>query len=262
MKARIFSIPHTWLVVQAVALPVVGDDRARQEALQVLLDPDCGAAKAERAVRRGEGLVQVELAHVEAGVARAHDPQQRIAVGLVVGAEPARLVHDIHELADVGVVLAGVLRIRQHQPGSPLRDCGLERIHLGEAHLARHQRDDLEPRHRRRRRVGRVREGGGDDLVPFAAVAARFMVGADQAGVGVDALRPARRLKGEGIHARDLAHHAVEAVENLQRALQRVRVLQRMHVGEGRQARDVFVHLGAVFHGAGAHHVRRSRRSP
>ena len=226
-----------------------------RERLQVVLDADCGAAEADGAVRRGEGLVQVELAHVEAGVARPHDAQQRVAVRLVVGAKPARLVHDIDEFADTRVVLPGILGIGQHQAGGTLGDRGLERIDLGEAHFARHQRDHLEARDRRRRRIGGVGEGGGDDLVALAAIAARFVIGADQAGIGVDALRAARRLEGERVHARDGAHHAVEAVEDLQRPLQRLRVLQRMNVGEARQARDILVHLGAVFHGAGAHHV-------
>ena len=164
-------------------------------------------------------------------------------------------MHDVDELADVRVVLPGVLGIGQHQAGGAVGDRGLERVHLGEAHLARHERDDLEAGHCRRRRIGRVGEGGGDDLVTLAAVAARFVPGADQAGVGVDALGSARRLEGEGVHAGDGAHHAVEAVEDLERPLQRLRVLQGVDVGEARQAGDVLVHLGAVFHGAGAHHV-------
>ena len=199
--------------------------------------------------------MKVELAHVEAGIAGADNAQQRVAVGLVVGAKPAGLVHDVHELADVRVVQPGVLGVRQHQAGGALRHRGLERIDLGEAHLAWHEGDDLESRHRRSRRVGRVREGGRDDLVALPALAARGVIGADQARIGVDALRPARGLESERVHARDLAHHAVEAVEDLQRALQRLRVLQGVDIGEARHARDIFVHLRAVFHGAGAHHV-------
>ena len=98
-------------------------------------------------------------------------------------------------------------------------------------------------------------EGGGDDLVARAALAARGVIGADQAGVGVDALRPARRLERERVHAGDPAHYAVEAVEDLQRTLQGLGRLQGVDIGEARHARDIFVHLGAVLHGARAHHV-------
>src|SRR5262245_5698560 len=83
------------------------------------------------------------------------------------------------------------------------------------------------------------------------------MIRADDAGVGVDALSAAAGLEREVVHAGDLAHDAVHAVEDLQQALDGGVVLQRMEFRELRDARDVVVHLRAVFHGAGAHHVRR-----
>ena len=59
----------------------------------------------------GEGLVQVELAEVEAGLARASDPEDAVGVGLVVAAEAAGLVHNSREVGDVGVEDTGVLGV-------------------------------------------------------------------------------------------------------------------------------------------------------
>ncbi len=159
--------------VEAVALAVEGDDGVGQELREMLLHADGGAAEADAAMRGREGLVQVELAHVEAGVAGADDAEQAVAVGLVVGGEAAGPVHEIDELAQLRIEEAGILRAGEHDAGRALGERRLEGVELGVAMLAGEERDDLEAGDRGRGGIGRMREGGRDDLAAALELAAR-----------------------------------------------------------------------------------------
>src|SRR5439155_26668307 len=62
---------------------VLGDAGHGQERLEVGLDAHGPRARAAPAVRRREGLVEVEVADVEAEVARPRDAEDRVEVGAV-----------------------------------------------------------------------------------------------------------------------------------------------------------------------------------
>ena len=55
--------------------------------------------------------MQVKVAQVEAGLFGPGDAQNAVGVGLVVGAQPAGLMHYLHELGDAGVEDAGIFRV-------------------------------------------------------------------------------------------------------------------------------------------------------
>ena len=203
-----------------IVLAVEGDDGIGQELRKLPLDADRSAAEADRPMGGRESLVQVELAHIEADVAGADDAEQAVAVGLIVSAKAAGLVHEIDELANTRIEEAGVLWAGEHDAGRALRDRGLQGRQLGIATFARIEREDLEAGNGGRGRIGRVRESRRDDLVPPVKLAARLMIGTDDAGVGVDALSAAARLETELVHAGDLAHEAVHAVHDFEQALE------------------------------------------
>ena len=71
------------MVEVEAAVVALLDRRARRERLEDLLVGDRAAAGAAAAVRRREGLVQVELHDVDAEVARSRPPHQRVEVGAV-----------------------------------------------------------------------------------------------------------------------------------------------------------------------------------
>ena len=66
-----------------------------QEVRQVRRHADRTGAGSAAAVRRGEGLVQVEVHHVDAQIARADDAQQGIQVGAVAVDQAAAVVDDL-----------------------------------------------------------------------------------------------------------------------------------------------------------------------
>ncbi len=77
--------------------------------------------------------------------------------------------------------------------------------------------------------VARMGLDGRDDLVAFIQLAARRVVGPGNAGLEVGGVRPAAGLEDESVHARQFAQCQVEAVDDLEQALQGVRMLQRVH---------------------------------
>ena len=97
-KARTLPIDVGPVVVEVEAVAVALDGRRRQERRELLRDARGADGHAHRAVRRRERLVQVELAEVEAGVARPRDPEDAVRVRLVVVAEPAGVVDDLDDL--------------------------------------------------------------------------------------------------------------------------------------------------------------------
>jgi len=173
------------VIVEEIALPVELDGRARQERHERLGDAACPRARTAAGVRRRERLVQVEVAQVEARVARPGDAQDAVRVRLVVAAQPAHVVDRPHELLDARIEDARVLGIGDEQRGGALRDRRPERVEVGVAVRTGVERRDAIPGRPGAGRVRRVREDRGDDLVPLG-LAARRVVGPDHGHVGVD----------------------------------------------------------------------------
>jgi hypothetical protein len=102
----------------------------------------------------------------------------------------------------------------------------------------------------------------GDDLVALFQLASGRVIAARHGAVDVRRLGAATRLEDELIHSRDLAQDQVHAVDDLQRSLQGVLVLERMHLGDLRPPGDRLVDRRVVLHRAGAeqtdtHHAER-----
>ena len=196
--------------------------------------------------------MQVEVAGVEAGVARPREAHDAVGVGLVGERQGAGVVQHLDVLVDLRVVDAGVLGVGDHAADRLLADGGLERLEVGVAVLVGHHGDHLEAGDVGRGGVARVREDRRDHLGALVELAALGEVGAHHAGVGVDGVRAAAGLQREGVHARDRLQVLTGLVDDLEQALQRVLVLPRMQVGHLVVAHQLLVHLGRVLHRAGA----------
>ena len=73
--------------------------RSRQERLEHLLHGDRTRAGTAAAVRRRERLVQIQVHHVDAEIARARDADQRVHVRAVHVDQRALGVQDLGDLA-------------------------------------------------------------------------------------------------------------------------------------------------------------------
>ena len=196
--------------------------------------------------------MQVEVAGVEAGVARPREAEDAVGVGLVGERQGAGVVQDLDVLVDLRVVDAGVLGVGDHAADGLLADRRAEGLEVRVAVLVGHDGDDLEAGHHRRRRVARVREDRRDHLVALAELAPGLEVAAHDARVGVHGVRAAAGLQREGVHAADRLQVLAGLVDDLEQALHGVLVLPRVHVGGAVAADELLVHLGRVLHRAGA----------
>lgn len=131
-------------VVVQIVLSAVKLHRGQGEKLGQFLGAALGAGpRPLAAVGGGEGLVQVELAQVEARVPGPGDAHQAVEVGLVIDAQTTGGVDDVHKFPDFFIVNARVLRVGDQQGGGPGGDCGLEGVQVGDAALVGVEGDDL-----------------------------------------------------------------------------------------------------------------------
>ncbi len=240
------------VVVEVVLVADLGHHRHRQ-VLGQLVGAQVGPGRRTLAtVRARERLVQVEVAGVEAGVARPGEPQDAVGVGLVGEGQGAGVVQDLDVLVDLRVVDAGVLGVGDHAAHGLLGHGRLEGLEVRVAVLVGHHGDDLEAGHHRRGGVAGVREDRRDHLAALVELALGLEVAAHDARVGEHRVRAAAGLQREGVHAADRLQVLAGVVDDLEQALHRLLVLPRVHVGGLVPADQLLVHLGAVLHRAGA----------
>ncbi len=113
--------------------------------------------------------------------------------------------------------------------------------------------DDLEARHRDRRRVGAVGGVGREHLV--AALAAILVVGARQEHARELAVGSRRGLQAHVREARDLGERPLQVPHQLERALRALGVLQRVQPRMAGERRRALVQARVVLHRARAERV-------
>ena len=138
------------------------------------LHADRTDTRAAAAVRDAERLVQVEVRHVGAELARLGDADERVEVRAVEVHLAAVLVHDRADLADLLLVHAVRRRVRDHQAREPvgvLDRLLLEVVEVDVAVVVALHDDDAHAGHRRARRVGAVRRRGDQAHVALGLAA-------------------------------------------------------------------------------------------
>ena len=217
------------------------------------LDADGPRPRSAAAVRGRERLVQVEVADVEAEIARPRDAEDGVEVGAVHVDLHALGVTDLGDVHDARLEHAERVRHRDHEGGDLRPHLARERVEVDLAVGQRLHLHDLVASQRRRRRVGAVRRVRDQHL--GAPLAARGVIGPDHQHAGELALRARRRLQRDGVHAGDLAEHARQVVHQLEGALRVFRPRQRVQPREAGHARHVLVDLRVVLHRARAERV-------
>src|SRR5690625_1106672 len=98
-----------------------------------------------------------------------------------------------------------------------------------------------------------MRRIGDEDLLRIAPL--RMMVSADHHQTDELALGARGGMKRDAIHAADRRERFLEAVHQLERALRLLIRSQRMKPRKPRQTSRPLIHLGVVFHRAGAERI-------
>ena len=101
-----------------------------------------------------------------------------------------------------------------------------------------------------RGRIGPVGAFGHQD--DFARIALGFQRGADAENAAQFAMRPRLGAHRDAVHAGELDQPMRQLVHDLERPAHGVDRLQRMHIGEARHPRDLFVEARIVLHRAAA----------
>ena len=212
---------------------------------------DAGSASA---VRNAERLVQVQVAHIAAELARPGHPDQGVEVGPVDVDLAAGVMHRGADLGDVVLedTVGGRVGDHQRRQGvGVLGDLRAQFVEVDVTVLAAVDDDHPHADHRRRRRVGAVRTGRDQADVAVALPAGRVVVG-DGEQTGVLALRTGVGLQGDRVVSGDRGQPLLQIGDQSAHSGcvpgRRERVLAReLRPGDG-------FHLGGgvEFHGAGA----------
>ena len=202
------------------------------------------------------------MADVRADVGGTAEADLRVHVRAVHVDQAAVLMHDRADVPDALLEDAVRGRVGDHEGGQVVFVLGGLLLEVGEVDVAvlkAGHGHDVEPRHRRRGRIGAV-SGDGDEAGLAPAAAARLMVGADDEQARVLALGPGVGLKADGGEARDLGQPFLELERQFLIALRLLGRNERVELAElGPGDGD---HLGrrVELHGAGTqrdHGVRQ-----
>ncbi|OQC13295.1 MAG: hypothetical protein BWX79_01051 [Alphaproteobacteria bacterium ADurb.Bin100] len=205
-------------------------------------------------MRDAEGLVQVQVAHVAAELARRGDADQRVHVGAVHVDAPAVAVHQRAQLLHRGLEHAMGRGVGDHyggQIGAVLLAFGFQVGHIHVAVLVALGHHDLQAGHLRAGRVGAV--GGGRNQADGAVVvAARRVPGLDGQQAGVFALAARVGLQADAGVARGLAQPGAQLLVQFAVALQLVGRREGVHVGKFGPGDGDHLAGGIELHGAAA----------
>ena len=100
-----------------IAIVFAHDQRRRQMRQQTLTHADRARARPAAAMRRGKGLVQIHVEHVEAHIARPYAAEDGVEIGAVVVKQTACAVHELGDLLDLPLEHAARGRVGHHQTG-------------------------------------------------------------------------------------------------------------------------------------------------
>mmetsp|Transcript_25440 Transcript_25440/g.63819 ORF Transcript_25440/g.63819 Transcript_25440/m.63819 type:complete len:610 (+) Transcript_25440:1381-3210(+) len=154
------------------------------------------------AVRNAEGLVQVQMAHVGADVARAGERNLRVHVGAVQVHLATVLVNDLAHLFDARLEDAMSTRVGDHEGGqvvAVLLGLGAQIVHVNVAARIAAHRHHAQASHYAGGRVGAVRRHR-DQAHVAVTLALGGQVLADGQHAGVLALRASVRLQCASVH--------------------------------------------------------------
>ena len=240
--------------VHAGAAACADDRMTRQVRLEGCGAADRADARTAAAVRHGEGLVEVEVAHVRADVARIGEAHLGIHVGAVHVEESAMAVDDVHDLADADLEDAMRGRVGDHHAGQRVACSGGffgQFFDVDIAILVAAHQDDVVAGHGCGGGVGAV-GGSRDDHYAPAAAAVGVQVAADGHQARILAGSTAVGLQGAAVKAGDDGQVVFEFADDLQGAFGLVGRGVRVQVAEFAPAERKHLHGRVELHGAAA----------
>ena len=166
----------------------------------------------------GEGLVQVQVQHIEAHVRGAHLAEDGIQVGAVVVEQAAGVMHHLGDLNGLPFEDAAGRRVGHHQAGGLRAYCGFQGVEVHVAVAVHRHFPHGVAAHHRRRRIGAMGGVGSQDFAALK-IASGAMVGADHGHPGELALGAGHGRQRHRRHAGDFLEELLQGEQALHEAL-------------------------------------------
>ena len=230
-----------------IFVSVLHHSRLGQELFQSAPYADRAASRAASAVRGGEGLVQVDVHHVEAHVTWAAYAEHGVEVCPVVVHQRAALVHHFGYLRDARLEESERVGVCHHHRRNGVVKQSAQVLDVNRAVGSALHLDHLKSADRSRGRVCAVGGVGHYDFCPLH-VAAAIVVGADNHQSCQLAVRPGKGVEGKLGQAGDDRQRLLEVVVHGQRALTCVQGLRRMSFCKLLPGGHFLVDVGVVLH--------------
>ncbi|MNP00286.1 hypothetical protein D3C76_920750 [compost metagenome] len=225
---------------------------AGQEWRQVRLHTNRPDTRAATAVGNAEGLVQVQVRHIAAELARGTQADHGVHVGAVDVHLAAVLMNDVAEARDALLEHAVGRGIGDHQRGqlrAVLRGLALQVGDIDVAPRVTVDHHHAQARHLRRGGVGAMRRRGNQaHITPRLATAG--VVGADGQQACIFALGASVGLQRHGVIAGGRAEHGFQLVGQLPVTARLLGRGERVHGGEFGPGNRHHLAGGVEFHGA------------
>ena len=212
------------------------------------------AAGTASAMRRREGLVQVQVHDVKAHVSRTDHTQHRVHIGPVVIEQAAAGVYQRGDLHNLLLEETEGVRVGHHDAGDGIVQQGFQVVHIHQTFRRGFDHHHLQAANGRTRGIGTVGAVRDDDARALDIAAQQVVLPHDHQ-TGQFTVRTRTGVEGKEGHARNGRQGLVHLVINLQGALDRAGGLQRMQALETGHGGDFFVDLGVVLHGTAAQRI-------
>ena len=212
---------RTVIVEPEVCCPVrcrlLDDPRERQKGGELAGDGDWTCSRSASPMRRGEGLMEIEVQNVDPHVPGARHSDQRVHVRPVHIDQPTRFVDNPADLFDLLLEHSKGRGIGQHQRGNLIIDYRAKVVEIDAAVTAGFDRLDLIPADCRTGGIGSVGRIGNDDV--FTGVPPRLEAFTDRHQPRHLPLCTRRRLKTDRRHPGNLGERLFEILEQSQVSL-------------------------------------------
>ena len=231
-----------------LAFGIFLDTGIRQEVDEVLCHTYGTRAGTSAAMRRGEGLVQVDMHDVESHIAGTHLAEQRVEVGSVIVEETSGIVHKLGDLENLNLEHTERVGIGHHDSSHGIVEERLEILHVDRAVGLRLHLHHFEACHHRGRGVSAVCRVGNNDL-GTPGVAPRDVILTHHHQTGKLSMGSGIGIERELLETRKRGQSLLQIVVEFKRALRGLCFLKRMDFGEFGHSGHLLVDFGVVLHG-------------
>ena len=238
-------------VVGAIGLLL--DLRIGQQVLQTLAYANRTTAWTATTVRSGEGLVQIDVHHVEAHIAGTANAEHRVEIGSIVVHKTTTIVNETSNHRDVSFEDTEGVRVGHHHASHIGTKQWLEILHIygtiGQALYL----DHLEASYSSRSGIGAMGRIGHDDL-GACLIATLLMICLDDHKSGQLSMCTSIRIERKARKTGNLGQRTLYLVINLQAALHIFHRGGRMAIETG-EGTEFLVELRIVLHSTRAQRI-------